>query len=129
MIAKKRTKGDIILLASVLAATVLCAVLLFIPRGRGRTAVVNFDGREFKYALDKDQVSDITVNGKNIRIEIKDRTVRMAESVCDDKICIRTGRISRVGQSIICAPAKVYITITEEEYDEGSDKYEAGFAT
>lgn len=127
MIAKKRTKGDIILLASVLAATVLCAVLLFIPRGRGRTAVVNFDGREFKYVLDKDQVTDIAVNGKSIRIEIKGRTVRMVKSVCDDKICIKTGRISRVGQSIICVPAKVYITITEEEYDDGSDGYEMGY--
>ncbi len=127
MIAKKQTKGDIILLVTVLAATVLCAVFIFIPRGRGRTAVVNFDGREFKYALDRDQVTDIAMNGKNIRIEIKDRTVRMVRSVCDDKICIRTGRISRVGQSIICAPAKVYITITEEEYDDGSDGYEMDY--
>lgn len=127
MIAKKRTKGDIILLVTVLAATVLCAVFIFIPRGRGRTAVVNFDGREFKYALDRDQVTDIAMNGKSIRIEIKDRTVRMVRSVCDDKICIKTGRISRVGQSIICAPAKVYITITEEEYDDGSDGYEMDY--
>lgn len=113
MISNRRTRGDIILLFSALAVTVLCAVLVFIPRGDGRTVVVNFDGHELKYALSEDLDTEIAVNDKKIKIEIKDRTVRVAESACDDKICIKTGRISRIGQSIICAPAKVIVTITD----------------
>ena len=38
--------------------------------------------------------------------------VRMIDAECPDKICVKTGAVSRSGQSIVCAPHKIVVTVT-----------------
>ena len=44
-------------------------------------------------------------------VEIKDGAVRVVSSPCPEKICIKTGRISKPGQWIACLPNRVFISI------------------
>jgi hypothetical protein len=44
-------------------------------------------------------------------VEIKDGAVRVISSPCPEKICIKTGRISKPGQWIACLPNRVFISI------------------
>lgn len=53
----------------------------------------------------------ITVQGKisEVTIEIQNRQVRITQSECPDKICIKTGWIKRWHEFILCAPNQVSI--------------------
>jgi hypothetical protein len=44
-------------------------------------------------------------------VVIEDGTVRVVRSPCPEKICIKTGRISKPGQWIACLPNRVFISI------------------
>lgn len=48
-------------------------------------------------------------------VEIEGGRVRMVDSACPDKLCVRTGWISRPGQSIVCLPNRVVIEIVSGE--------------
>ena len=43
---------------------------------------------------------------------IQDQKVKVVESTCPDKLCIKQGWISNQGESIICLPNRITITIT-----------------
>jgi len=44
-------------------------------------------------------------------VEIADGAVRVISSPCPEKICIKTGAISKPGQWIACLPNRVFISI------------------
>ena len=57
--------------------------------------------------------------GKN-QIVIKDGYVYMEYAECPDKLCIKQGAIQNQGESIICLPNKVIVTVNgseKQEYD------------
>lgn len=56
---------------------------------------------------------EFEVDGKigKVRIEIRDMKVRVKESSCPNKICVKTGWISRSGEIILCAPNSVLIQL------------------
>jgi len=43
---------------------------------------------------------------------IQSQEVKVIESTCPDKLCIKQGWISKQGESIICLPNRISITIT-----------------
>ena len=56
----------------------------------------------------------IKVKGFNngyLVVQIKGEKVRVIRSTCPNKICIKTGWISKIGESIICVPNKIIIKI------------------
>lgn len=54
-------------------------------------------------------VNEICVNGKE---------VYMKETNCPDRVCSRQGKISKVGESIVCLPNKLFIEIKGERESE-----------
>ena len=48
--------------------------------------------------------------GSNI-IVVDNGQVYMTDADCPDKLCERTGRISRTGESIVCLPHRVVVEI------------------
>lgn len=54
-----------------------------------------------------------------IKVEIKNNSIRIVESDCPHRICVHSGAISRPGEIIVCVPNKVMIEI------QGKD--ESGF--
>ncbi len=45
-------------------------------------------------------------------LEVSDGKIRMKQSDCPDKVCVKTGEISRAGESIVCVPNKVSVEIS-----------------
>ena len=71
------------------------------------------------YDLSTNQEIEIT-NGQNLnKVIIKDNEVQMIEANCHNKVCIKQGRISKPGQTIICLPNRVLVQI--EGASEGGD--------
>ena len=107
-------KRDLLLLAVLLAA----AALLFAGREffAGRPAVmvsVSVDGTEIM-RLDLNRNDDIVIesgNGQTNHLIIEDGKAFLTEASCPDKLCVRQGAISETGQSIVCLPNRVIVTI------------------
>ncbi|MBQ8056932.1 MAG: NusG domain II-containing protein [Ruminococcus sp.] len=62
----------------------------------------------------------IEVDGEfPVSVYITDYSVRVESASCPDKLCEHSGEITRSGQSIVCLPAKVSITLesTKNEFD------------
>lgn len=51
-------------------------------------------------------------NGGSNTFYIKNGTITMNSADCGDKTCIRTGTISKAGESIVCLPHRLVLTIT-----------------
>ena len=112
---KRSKKHDLFLVLAVLAA----AALLFAGRklffsSSPAAVTVSVDGTELMTLdlnQDGEQVIESPGGGTN-RLVIKDGTVHMEEASCPDKVCIKQGPISETGQSIVCLPNRVIVTIT-----------------
>ncbi len=54
-------------------------------------------------------------------IAVKNGEVIMTSADCHNQICVRSGPISKVGQSIICLPHRVSVEIVGSELQEVDD--------
>ena len=106
----ERKRYDVLLIATVLAAAFL-AWLFLRPSGQGTDVLVLQDGREIaRYALDQDRTVTIGETDYNV-LEIRDGQAAVVDANCGDHTCVRTGRISRAGECIICLPHRLEIRV------------------
>lgn len=84
----------------------------------GNEVTITVDGELYGvYQLNDEQI--IEINDTNI-LEIKDGTACMVEANCPDELCLHQTSISKNGESIICLPNRIIITVessSEPEYD------------
>ena len=70
------------------------------------------DGQEIaRYALQEDRTVTIGEADYNV-LEIRDGQAAVIDANCGDHTCVRTGAVSRAGESIICLPHRLEIRIT-----------------
>ena len=103
-------KNDFLLIGLILliAVSVMGYHYLKEDTGMGK-AVIRVDGELYgEYDLSKDQTIDI--QGTNT-LEIHDGKARMSSADCPDKLCVHQKAVSRDGESIICLPNKVVVSI------------------
>lgn len=104
------TRADIALTAALLAVCAAAGGLMAALSPQPRYVSVKVGGEEVALLpLDTDATYAIS-DGNTI--EIADGQVRMIYADCPDKVCMRTGAISEGGQSIVCAPHRVVVSIT-----------------
>lgn len=112
-------KGDKI----VILLIVIFAIGLFVitnkrnienKRDQEKYLVITVDGKEYKKSkLDdlKDQEIEIkTKYGKNI-IKIENKKVNIIYSDCPDKLCVEMKSIEKSGDSLICLPNRLTVSI------------------
>ena len=75
----------------------------------GTTVVVTVDGEE-RYRCSLFMEKEIAVDDTNTLV-IKDGVADMIFADCPDQICVKHSPISKVGETIICLPNKVVVTI------------------
>ena len=88
----------------------------------GESVSVSCGGERTVYPISENRVINVESNGEKLKIVIDSRAVYVEESTCRDGICMKAGRISRPGDSLICVPAGVSITVngeTEADYAFG----------
>lgn len=61
-----------------------------------------------------DQVIPITGGDLPVTLEVKKHKIAFKEAVCPDKLCEHYGFIHKNGQTAVCMPAQVSVTIYEE---------------
>lgn len=107
---KKKSRNSVLLFIGFILATLLVMVFF---RGRmgakGTTAVVTVDGEEC-YRCSLFVEKEISIDDTNILV-IKDGAADMISADCPDQICVKHNPISMTGETIICLPNKVVVTI------------------
>jgi hypothetical protein len=100
---------------------VLCAAsaVFLVPESIGKrdTVTVSFEGRPlYVLSLKKDAVVTVTGALGRTVVEVKDGAVRIVESECYDRRCVRAGWVRK--GSIICLPNHIFVTVGEGGSEE-----------
>ena len=115
----KKYKFDfIVIIAFILVAVIIWIAISFIYEGDGAFVEVAVDGKiKNVYPLDEDGEYCIAIEEFVNTIQIKDGEVYMKDANCPDKLCVKQGKISKDGQSIICLPHKMVVRVVSEQED------------
>jgi hypothetical protein len=109
------TGGDKILIGILLLLSLASFYFLrfFIPHGT--VAVVEVDGRPI-CRLDLSIDTQRTVQGPlgETVIQVHGGQVRVVDSPCPHKLCVRTGWIDQAGRMIVCVPNRVVVRVEGE---------------
>lgn len=124
-IKKLRARNDVILIIALLLAAGIAFVYLFVFRGKGNLVKITVDGELYgTYDLSSDISQDIRSgkNGQELnRFVISDGKVYMEHASCPDGICVSHRAIFRDGESIVCLPNRVVITVVTEDKTDSAD--------
>lgn len=125
---KRRLRNDVLLIAVLLIMAALGAVYLFLLRGTGSEVTVTVDGQWYgTYSLTKDRVEDIRTSDTAVnRLEICDGKAEVTFATCPDGICAAHAPIYRRGESIVCLPHRVVITVSGTNASEAPDAMVGG---
>lgn len=114
-------KGDYIIVALILLLStgIFLVSKNSVVEAAEKEVVVSVDGKvEARYTLsEKEKLYTIDNKyGKNT-FAITSDGVHMVESDCKDQICIHMGHITRAGESIICLPNRLIISLVNANAD------------
>ncbi len=124
ILENKKLCSDIILIGVLLIVGLSVLLVMFFTREEGSTVVVYVDAeRVAEYSLSVDGVYYLN-NGTNTLV-IENGEAYMRDATCPDKFskngCVNTGKISFVGQKIICLPNKIIVEIVGEREENITD--------
>lgn len=107
---------DAVLVCVILLAAAGVYLLLQVFGKSGQTVVITKDGRTVaEKQLRTNDAVEISDEGGYNRIVIDNGSVYMENAGCPDKICVKTGRISKAGETIVCLPHRVVVEIKGKE--------------
>lgn len=111
-------RKDWLLIVMIILVAGLAFLLHHFIGGKGAGCVtVKVEGEiQGVYSLAKDRVVEIN-DGTNI-LEIRNGSADMTGADCPDKLCVNQKAISKNGESIICLPNKVVVTVDSSENSE-----------
>ena len=110
---KKRLIAELILVVLILAIA-LPFIVFYATRPRGTTARVKLDGKLVgEYSLSVN--AEYSLNGGTNILVIENGEAYLRYADCPDKVCVNTGRIKYEGQTIVCLPNKIAITVRGTE--------------
>lgn len=113
------------MIAALLALSAAGLLYLFVFRSGGDTVKITVDGALYGvYSLSSDRTVDIVTgeNGEHLnRLVISGGKARMETADCPDGICVAHHPIFRDGESIVCLPNRVVVTVTIEDDTDAPD--------
>lgn len=89
-------------------------------RGKADMVVVYQNGREIsRYPLTGNETITIPFDGQGYNLlMISDGTASVSDADCPDRLCVNQRNIFQKGESIICLPHKLVITIDSDKEGE-----------
>ena len=120
---KRLWRNDVIFIAALLVVIAVAGACLYFFRGEGNSVTVSIDGTVVAtYPLSVDRTEEILTEGggRNLLI-IKDGKAYVESASCPDGICAAHKPIHREGESIVCLPNKVIVSIKIADTTEQPD--------
>lgn len=114
--SKHKVRNDLLFITALLAVVAVAGACLFFLRGEGNTVTIKVDGQVIgSYALSQERVVDIPTDHGHNRLVIRGGEAVMESATCPDGICVAHHPIHRDGESIVCLPNKVVVSVTGED--------------
>ena len=124
-VGKSHLRNDIILIAGLALVSVIGLIYLFVFREGGNTVKVTVDGETYGIYSLSDDISEDIITGENNehsnRFVIRDGKAYMEYASCPDGICVSHRPVFRDGESIVCLPNKVVITVITDNTSDSVD--------
>ena len=111
-------KRDIILIISLLFIGIIALVIWhFLYSDDGKYVTIEQRNELIgTYPLNVDKEIEIEHRGKVVnKIIIKDGYCYMEEAECPDHLCIKQGKVNKSGQTIVCLPNRVVVTVVDSD--------------
>lgn len=108
----KKYRNDLLLIGALCIALGVLFLTLFCFRKPGDQVVVEENGVRIEtFSLSEDRTFRIeTEAGENLLV-IRDHEAWIESADCRDKVCVRHGKIRNAGETIICLPHKLVVTV------------------
>lgn len=110
MFQKRFTRMDAVIFSLLLCVTLLGFLLPLLRNTADVLLIVTPDGEQ-SFSLTTDQTITLSGNQITLTVEISNGKARVCQSNCPDGICRSSGWIAKDGQSILCAPAGIRLTV------------------
>ncbi len=111
----KKRRNDVILIAIVIVVALMLGLYLQFFKQTGDMVEVTVDGEFYgRYSLSEELTEDIHTgfDGRQLnRLVIKDGKAYIEKASCPDGICADHRPVYRDGESIICLPNRVVVTV------------------
>lgn len=118
----KIKSGDFCLIGFVLLLEFFLIFFFVFSTGNGDKVIIKTNEEIITKNLSENTSLEINSNGISLCIVIENGCVFVEHSDCKNQVCVNTGRISKNGQTIVCSPANMIISIEsgkkENEYDK-----------
>ncbi len=106
--------SDMILIVILLAAPIIYFLAAEASGNNGTYAEISHDGEIIaSVALDTDGVYSYPSAGE-MEFTVADGGIRVSKSDCPDKVCMGAGKLCRVGDTAVCVPNRVVVTVHGE---------------
>lgn len=118
-----KIKRDIFLIAAFLCVALIIYAFLYLSSSEGDIVIVKVDGTVVK-ELPLNQDDEFTVSGFQGGINsiiIRNGSVLASDADCPDKLCVKTGKINRVGETIVCLPHRVVVEIKSNSVSDNDN--------
>lgn len=115
----KTLKNDILLILALIVLTGAAYGILRLTREPGNEAAVTVDG-QLVLTVPLTREATVTVGenrGFRNVVEVSGGRVRVLDADCPDRLCVRQGWIRYSGESIVCLPHKLVVTVRGSEHD------------
>lgn len=116
-------KWDLIIIIVLIILSLMPIRLLISNNNSGdlKRVIISVNGEEYESLELKENLNKIIKIEEGLEINeifINKGQVYMNHSNCTDKVCMRQGKISKIGESIVCLPNRVFIEIKGDEEGE-----------
>lgn len=101
-------------IVAALGVVLLACAILALPllwRREGELLVISTPDGSYEYSLSENRTVTVTSRGITLTVVIRHGAAYVKASECADGVCVSSGRISRSGESIVCAPAGVRLQV------------------
>ena len=111
MFSHRLSYRDALASAAVLLIAVLLLTLPILTIRSGERLVVTTPEGSLSYPLSRDTSFEVTSRGITLCIVIEGGAAFVRKSNCPDGVCIASHAVSKNGETILCAPAGVTLTV------------------
>lgn len=129
--SNKIRRGDILLFIGILALALLLFLGYFLFfRKPGAAVEVSVDGKvtqtlsldqDTTYQIDATPHNDVSDNSQINILEIKDGSASIIQADCPDRLCVHQKKINKKGETLVCLPHKVVVTVISSPEEKELD--------
>ena len=118
---KSKFKNDLLLIGAILLVALICFTVFIATLEQGDFVQISVNGNVIKsFDLNENSEFEIVTGENNEQINllvIENGYVFIKSANCPDKICEHHIKIKNSGETIVCLPHKVVISVESEKYE------------